>query len=55
MIRIKVVSALDENESVGEKKVRIARNQHQTGRKQYPSDDPTHMSRNQKLEAVFPG
>lgn len=55
MIRIKVISALDEAETVGEKRVRIARNRHQTGRKQYPSDDPSHMSRNDRLDAIFPG
>jgi hypothetical protein len=55
MIKIKVVSALSEGETVGEKKVRLARNQHQTGRKQYPSDDPSHMSRTDRLQAVFPG
>jgi hypothetical protein len=55
MIRVKVISALDENETLPQKKARMRRNQHRTGRKQYPSDDPSHMSRNDRLDAIFPG
>lgn len=44
-------------ETEAQRKSRIRRNRSKTPRqkKDYPSDDPRHMSRNEKLDILFPG
>lgn len=62
MVKVKIIrtSTLMEDEppeTPAQKKHRQLRNKHKTSRqrKQYPSDDPGHLSRNQKLDGLFPG
>lgn len=57
IIRTSPLMEVEPIESEPEKKARIERNRHKTPRqkKDYPSDDPRHLSRNEKLDLLFAG
>lgn len=62
MVKIKVrkqpnLLEVDTQETPAQKKHRKIRNKHKTSRqrKHYPSDNPGHLSKNERKEAIFPG